>query len=795
MKNPVYWLLGLCLTLFFITPSHAQEKVTLSGYMKDASNGESMIGASVYVKELKGGTTTNVYGFYSITLPKGTYNVTYSYVGYSPKTEQITLNANLTKSIELGAATTQMQEVIVSAERKERQENVTSTQMSVNKMEMKTIKQIPAVFGEVDVIRAVQLLPGVTTVGEGATGFNVRGGSVDHNLILLDEAPVYNSSHLMGFFSVFNPDAVKDLKLYKGGIPAAYGGRLASLLDIRMKEGNTKKTQVSGGIGTVMTRLSVEGPIKKDKISYVVAARRSYIDVLAKPFLKKDLAKSRLFFYDLSGKINYKIDDKNTVFVSGYAGRDVMRFGDEFQFNWGNATGTLRWNHIFNQKLFANFTTYYSNYDYSLGVPSGAQEFKWVSNIVNHSAKADFNYYITPDNTFNFGASAIRYTFKPGKVTGGGESIFTSQMLPNQQALEYAVYGSDEYKASARLSFHYGLRFSMFNYRGNKDTLFTYKTVVEGEEKPVDQKNLDYMGKYESVKLYNNFEPRFSINYALDERTSLKASYNRTAQYIHLISNSTAATPLDVWTPSTNNLKPQIADQVALGIFKNLGEDDDYETSAEVYYKTMQNQIDYINGAELLLNRNLEGQLLSGKGRAYGLELYVKKNTGKLTGWISYTLSRTERQVNGINNNEWYVSKFDRPHNLVVVGMYELNDKWSLSATFTYATGTPVTFPNSRYEIDGLIVAHNSNNSRNADRIPAYHRLDFGATRKANISKKYQGELVFSVYNVYARRNPFSISVQQKINNDKDASPYITEAHRISIFGSFIPSITYNFKF
>jgi hypothetical protein len=692
--------------------------------------------------------------------------------------------------------------VVISGARAEREANVKSMQMSVAKMDIKTIKSVPALFGEVDLVRAIQLLPGVSTVGEGAQGFNVRGGSIDHNLILMDEAPVYNSSHLLGFFSVFNPDAVKDVKLYKGGVPAAYGGRLASLLDVRLKEGNMKKYEVSGGIGTIMTRLTVEGPIAKDKASFIVSGRRSYIDVLARPFLKNNFNNSQIYFYDMSTKVNYRINDNNTIFASGYFGRDVLRFGEFFQFGWGNRTGTLRWNHIFNQKLFANFTILGSNYDYNLGVPSGPAEFDWVSNIISYAGKADFNYYLNTNNTLTFGASWTEFTFKPGKVTGGGSSIFDNFQLPNQRAAEHGIYISNEQTITQRLSLLYGVRLSNFNYLGNKEVVYTYKDTLTGRRKiPVDP-DFSFVGEYRSQVMYPNLEPRFSIKYELDENSSIKANYNRMAQYIHLISNTTAAAPTDVWTPSTRNIKPQLADQVALGYFRNIGVEKDIETSAEVFYKDMQNQIDYIDGASLLLNEKLEGELLNGRGRAYGLELYVKKNTGKLNGWISYTLSRTERQIAGINQGRWFVSRFDRTHNFVTVVSYNLNKKWDFSSTFNYGTGTPNTFPNSRIETGGLVYAYLADDARNNVRIPPYNRLDFAVTLKPlkNESRKFKEEWVFSLYNVYMRRNPFTVFFTQVEEADPDGGNFTnptfrTEARRISIIGSIIPAVTYNFKF
>ena len=770
------------------------ERHTLSGYLRDTSSGETLTGATVYIKEAKTGVAANNYGFYSISLPVGSYTVTYSYVGFATRTRTVDLSQNRTINMELPQLSVQTTEVVISGERAEREENVKSVQMSVQKLDIKTIKALPPLLGEVDIVRAVQLLPGVTTVGEGATGFNVRGGSVDHNLVLLDEAPVYNSSHLFGLFSVFNPDAVRDVKLYKGGIPAAYGGRLASLLDVRMKEGNNKRFEGNGGIGTIMSRFSFEGPIKKDKASFIIAGRRSYIDVLAKPFLSSAQKGSKFYFYDFSGKVNWKIDDKNTVYASGYLGRDVFGFGDAFFFNWGNATATTRWNHVFNQKLFANATLLYSDYNYELGSNQGVQGFSWKSKIKTVQGRYDLTHYIAPELTLSYGVSSILYTFVPGEAGGTGTSIFNELKLPNQRAFEHAAYAQAEHRVLPRLTLQYGLRISAMDYRGNGDTAYSYTAGAEGQRATVASTDLSGLGNYKTFKFYPNLEPRLAINYTLDEKSSIKASYMRTAQYIHLISNTTAASPLDVWTPSTQNIKPQLQDQVALGYFRNFGPESDWETSAEVFYKDLQNQIDYVDGAQLLLNRRLEGELLRGKGRAYGLELYIKRNTGRLTGFASFTLSKTERQVNGINFNNWYVSKFDRPVSFTITGSYELRPRLSISALFTYISGTPATFPVGKAEVGG--ISYPLVDGRNQTRISPYHRMDLSVIYKRPRRKRFNSEWVFAVYNVYSRRNAFSIYARQGGGfNGSFSEKAVTEMRRISVFGSFIPSITYNFSF
>ena len=781
----------LYLIIFLLSmPAFAQERFTINGYLKDVANGEGLIGATVQVKGQPVGVAANEYGFYSLTLPKGEYQLVYSYIGYEPINKAISLTHNQKLDMQLKSMDVLMQEVVVKADRSE--QNVNSLEMGVSRLDVKTIKAMPALLGEVDVIRSIQALPGVSTVGEGATGFNVRGGNIDQNLILLDEAMVYNSSHLMGFFSVFNPDAVKDVKLVKSGIPAQYGGRLSSLLDVRMKEGNAKRLALSGGIGTVSTRLTLESPIVKDKSSFIITGRRSYADLFLKLSGKEDLKNNQAYFYDLTAKINHTLGPKDKVFVSAYLGKDVLSLknvgGSDFRMNWGNKTATVRWNHLFTDRLFANFTGVYSDYDYAIGVPQGAQAFDWKSNIYNYSGKADFSYYLNANNTISFGGNVIHHKFTPGKVgLNGEESFINAFKLTERNALEYAAYLDNEQSLGKRLSLQYGMRISAFDYRGGL-TVYDYEGEPNQKKRPV---NPHTVKAGESVSTYINLEPRASIRYTLNENSSLKASYNRTAQYIHLISSSTAASPLDIWFPTTNTIKPETADQFALGYFRNLKENA-IEASIEGFYKTMTNQIDYRDGAQVLLNDHLEGDLLFGEGRAYGAEFYVKKNTGKLNGWVSYTLSRSERRIDGLSNSHWYAAKYDRRHMLSVVGIYNVTKRLSLSANFAYNTGVATTAPNARFEIDGMTVPYNTTGNRNAFRVPAYHRLDVAATLqgKRNSLHRWQGEWVFSVYNAYAHRNAFTVYFRQNETN-----PQQTEAVRLAILGTVLPSVTYNFKF
>ena len=782
------FLLPVIIFCFLCSGAGAQERATLSGYVKDGRNGEGLIGVSVFVREAGTGVATNAYGFYSITLPQGDYTVIYSYVGYSKAEEAVRLDKDLKKDVELKEASRELDEVVVSTTRED--ENVKSIEMSVNKVEMKTVKKMPALLGEVDLIKAIQLLPGVSTVGEGSSGFNVRGGDISQNLVLLDEAPVYNSSHLFGFFSIFNPDAVKDMKLIKGGIAPQYGGRISSILDVRMKEGNSKTREVAGGIGTIFSRLTYEQPFAAGKGSFIVAGRRSYLDVLAKPFLKKDLRGSKFYYYDLTTKVNYRLGDKDTFFASGYFGRDVFG-GGGFGFEWGNATATARWNHVFSNKLFMNLTGYYSNYDYSLrmGKETDSDAFKWNSKIISSSLKPDFTYYLSPNNQLTFGGQYIYYHARPAQAVAISEKERIDLSQDPRYADETALYIGNEQRLGERLSLQYGVRYSLFRSLG-PGTFYRYEEVEAGERKQPVVPGETY-GKGKVVKQYGNWEPRFSMNIGVTPTASVKASYNRTAQYLHLLSNTAASTPLDVWTLSSLNIKPQLADQVALGWFQNF-RNNAYDFSVEVYYKDLQNQLDYVPNSELLLNPFVEGDLLPGKGRAYGAEFYVKKNKGKLTGWISYTLSRTERKVGTINNNDWFPTRFDKPHNASLVAIYDLSDRLSLSGNFVIASGTPATYATNRFEFNDWALADNYYNARNNNRIGTYHRLDLAATLKLKkkLFKAGEQELVFSVYNVYNRRNPFSVF--GRINEENALK---TEAIRYAVMGSIIPALTYNFKF
>ncbi len=766
-----------------VSTLYGQAEVTLSGYLRDSSNGEALIGANVYVPELETGLATNVYGFYSLSLPPGTYTVKFSYLGFESQTREIELQRNTTLNVELVPEGVQIDEVVVVAEQANR--NVTDIEMSVEKLNVATIKMMPQVLGEVDLVRSILLLPGVSTVGEGATGFNVRGGGADQNLILLDEAIVYNSSHLFGLFSVFNADAVKDVQLYKGGIPARYGGRLSSVLDVRQREGNNKNFAMSGGVGLISSRLTLEGPLQKDKSSYIVSGRSSYGHLFLK--FVPDLADNVVYFYDLNAKVNYTINDRNRIFLSGYFGKDVFNFGDDFTSNWGNATGTLRWNHLFNEKLFSNFTLVASDYGYAFGVPEGTNAFEWNAKIISYQAKADFSYFLNPGLELDFGLNATYYRFHPGLARGIGEESFFNEIdIPHKYAFEPAAFVSLEQKVSDRLTLQYGLRFASFLNTGRGE-VYEYEDGIPTDEDAII--DTAYYGPGEVIRDFHGLEPRFSANYVFNPENSVKLSYNRMQQFIHLVSNTTSATPIDIWTPSGPYVDPAIVDQVAIGYFRNFG-DNAYEASVEAYYKRFQNLLDYKDGAELLLNETLETELLQGDGRAYGLEFIVRKNQGRLTGWVSYTLSRSERQIEGINNGEYYPSNYDKLHDLTLVGSWAINPKLTLSGNFAFMSGRPITYPEARYNFEGVVIPVYEN--RNGARTPVYHRLDLALNWKPNKNpdKRWKGEWVFGVYNLYGRRNPYSIFFRQNEDN-----PQMTEAVRLSVFGAPLPYVTYNFKF
>ncbi len=752
------------------------QKYTLSGNITDAATGEELIGATVAVKGASTGAATNAYGFYSLTLPEGEYTIIAQFIGYTAEEITINLDRNLKQNFALSEQAQMLEAAVVEAER--RDQNVTSTQMGVERMDIKEINAVPVLFGEKDLVKTIQLMPGVKTTGEGSTGFFVRGGGADQNLILLDEATVYNASHLLGFFSVFNSDALKDVTLYKGSQPAPYGGRLSSVLDIKMRDGNNRKFGAEGGIGLISSRLSVEGPIVKERGSFIVSGRRTYADMFLQLSNEAALNESQLYFYDLNLKANYKINDKHRIYVSGYFGRDVLGFRDLFGLEWGNSTGTVRWNYLINDKLFSNTSLIVSSYDYKIGLNLLGTNIDIFSSIDDINLKQDFQYYASSRSTFSFGFNAIHHTIVPGVVQLRSEAGLGGIALPTQRSLENAAYVSHEYKASELLSFEYGLRLSTFTPLGPGE-FFSYNATG-------DVTDTTRIASGESLLTYVNLEPRFAVNYLLTEVSSIKAGYSRNAQNLHLLQNVTSGSPTDLWIPSSNNVRPQLSDQFSIGYFRNFKKNT-YEFSAETYYKALQNQIDYKDGAELNFNASVESELLFGDGRAYGIEFYLKKKTGRLTGWISYTLSRIENKVEGINNGEYYPAIQDRTHDFNIVALYEINPKLQLSASWVYFTGNAVTFPSGKYIMNGQVV--NYFTERNGYRMPDFHRLDIGVNWIRKRTEKFESSWNFSLYNAYGRENAFAINFEP----DPD-DPNRTQAVQIALF-RWIPSATYNFKF
>ncbi|WPR70369.1 TonB-dependent receptor [Flavobacterium sp. NG2] len=782
----------LTLLFFLSLVSHAQ-KVTISGTIKDIKTTETLIGVNVYIDELKTGTNTNEYGFYSLTVPTGDYTLRMSYVGFKTIEVKINLSQSIKKDFSLDENENSLNEVIVTNDKKKSE--IKSTEMSVNKLSIQTIKKIPVILGEVDIIKSILQLPGVTNAGEGQSGFNVRGGSTDQNLILLDEATVYNSSHLFGFFSVFNADAIKDLKLYKGGIPSRFGGRLSSVLDIYQKEGNKEEYRYSGGIGIISSRLLAEGPLSKGNGSFLVAGRASYGHL----FLKLSDNKNSASFYDLNTKLNYRINDQNKLFLSGYFGRDAFDLNGIFVNTYGNSFMNLRWNHLFSDKLFSNLSLIYSDYYY--GLDFNLLGFNWDSGIQNYNLKYDFKHYLGNATKLTYGINSQYYKFNPGTINPTtADSGINKKQLDKKFAIETALYFDVDQEISNKISVNYGLRYSTFYrlgkqelniYQNNQAVLFNPEFNIYEKATPIGTKNY---GKNETIADFNNLEPRLAISYAINDEQSIKASYNRMAQYLHLISNTQSPTPLDIWAPSDDFFKPQLLDQFALGYFKNFN-NDRYSLEIETFYKKIKNRVDYIDGAELIANNNVEQLILNGNGRSYGLEFMLKKNTGKFNGWVSYTLSRAEQQTpgrtateTGINDGKWYKSGFDKLHNLSITSTYLLNNKWSFGSVFSLQSGQPVTYPNGQYEYGGIIIPSFGN--RNEERLPTYHHLDLSATYtpKPNKQKGWQGEWIFSIYNVYNRQNAASINFRQNVDTG------INEAVKFSIFGA-VPGITYNFKF
>lgn len=754
----------------------AQKTYTVNGIVRNSSTGETLIGASVKISgSSQLGTSTNSYGFYSLNLPEGSYKFEVSYVGYTTFVKDLTINTNNKQDFNLVEANN-LSEVVISVVR--RNENVIKAQMGVEKLNVKDIQNVPVLFGEKDILKTLQLLPGIKSAGEGNSGFYVRGGATDQNLILLDEAPVYNASHLLGFFSTFNSDAIKDVTVYKGGMPAQYGGRLSSVLDVRMNDGNKKETTFEGGVGLISSRLKIEGPFVKDKSSFMISGRRTYADAFLALAPDTSLRGNVLYFYDLNAKANYQINDKNTIYLSGYFGRDKLGINNTFGFNWGNATGTLRWNHLFSNRLFSNTSIIVSKYDYTIENLLSGSEFKVNSSISDFNIKQDFSFALNNKHDLKFGFDAIHHTIAPGQISSPSSSSVNEIKIENRKGVELAAYISDQYNLSDKIKLIYGLRLSSFSLLGGGN----FKTYdVDGFET-----SAKYYRSNEIVKSYFNLEPRISASFQLSDSKSIKTSYTRNVQNLHLMSNSTATSPTDLYIMNSLNTKPELADQFSLGYFNNF-KDNAYEFSVETYYKRMQNQIEYRNGTDLRGNQNVEADLVYGRGRAYGMEFFFKKKYGKFNGWIGYTISKTERQFDLINDGNWFTARQDRPHDISVVGIYKTGKRWIFSSTFVYSSGNAVTFPIAKYNLDGTTVFYYG--ERNGNRTPDFHRLDVSATLEGKPNKKFKSSWNFGIYNLYNRKNPFSIEFKDNPDNTTQ-----TQAVQTSLFG-IIPSVTWNFKF
>ncbi|OEK04789.1 TonB-dependent receptor [Roseivirga misakiensis] len=780
-------LICLMCVLFIFNESRAQDKFTLNGYVRDASSGEELIGVTVLIKETGGGVNTNAYGFYSITLPEGNYTIEYRYIGFQRKSEKVQLNKDVSLNINLEEETVELSEVVVTAEREDA--NVTNIQMSRNEVNIEQLKKLPALFGEPDVIKTIQMLPGVVSAGEGTSSFFVRGGSADQNLILIDEAPVYDPSHLFGLFSVFNADVIKDSELYKGGIPSRFGGRLSSILEVRTKDGNNKEFGGEAGIGLLASSVMLEGPIKKEESSFIVSARRSYVDLALRAANQKNL----VYFYDVNAKVNWRANNKNRFFLALYSGRDDFNFDGNFGFDWGNRTATFRWNHLFNDRLFSNTSFIASSFDYGLGSTEQSDGFQWDSNLQEYSLKQDLNYFFNPKLTLDFGYHLTYRKFAPGKIVPSEESIFKETELQEEFALDHAAYFGLQHQISEKLTFEYGARLSIFQNIG-ENTVYTYFDKLDNVN-PIRIDSVKY-GSFENIKTYVNLEPRFSARLLLNNNSSLKASYNRMVQNTHLISSGTVPLPFNTWAPSSTYLKPQTADQVAIGYFKNFG-GNAYEFSVESFYKDIQNVTDFADNAQIFFNQDLSTEFRQGTSEAYGLELMLQKNKGKLTGFVAYTLSRVTRNVEGVNLNRTFVANHDRRHNLNVIGTYDFSDKWTFGGSFTYGTGRPITLPSGSYEFsDGQIA--DVITERNGFRLPNFHRVDLSATLvpQKNKDRKYETSWVFSLYNVYSRKNPFSIYTRVRLDDDDNVIGDGTEKEaRLIYLFPILPSVTFNIKF
>lgn len=787
MRHLKYLLIVLFIYCSIII--NAQNKFTISGYVKDSNSGEALIGANVYVKQLFKGSSTNTYGFYTLTLPMGTYDFTISYIGYNDISKNIILNKDQKLNITLEEKVITTETVVIKAQKAEK--NVQSTETGRVEIPIEKIKVLPAVFGEVDILKTIQLTPGVKSAGEGNTGFYVRGGGPDQNLIILDEAVVYNASHLLGFFSVFNADAINNMELIKSGMPANYGGRLASVLDITMKEGNDKKYQVEGGLGLISSRLTIQGPIIKEKSSFIISGRRTYADLLIKPFISEDSQYKGLgyYFYDINAKINYRFSDKDRLFLSGYYGKDDFALTSvdaklSNTIKWGNATASLRWNHLFSNKLFMNTTLVFTNYAFELGASQAIYNFVLYSGIRDYNAKMDFTYIPSMRHNIKFGANYTYHIFTPNNATASSQGVKLD--LGKEVQLfshEGAIYINDDFELNNYIKINVGLRYSHFQQVGPFD-----RYIKNSLNQTTD--TIHY-GKNKSVVAYNRVEPRLSARFTLDKKSSIKISFTTNYQYIHLASTTGLTLPTDVWVPSSDIVKPLLGIQASIGYYRNFF-DNMFETSIEGYYKYMNNLIEYREGAvpEDNIKNNTDNNFVFGKGDSYGGELFIKKQSGKITGWIGYTLSWTNRKFAEINGGKTFPAKYDRRHDVSIIISYEITRRWTTSLVWVYSTGDAMTLPVSRYFIDGNIV--NEYSDRNSFRMPAYHRLDLSVNFIVKKTKKFESSLNVSVYNAYSRSNPYYIYYD--ISGSVEEKNMTITAKQVSLF-PIIPSLTWNFKF
>lgn len=767
--------LYLFLLLFIPFSCIIAQSYTIKGQITDGKTDESLIGVPIGIKDMTGkGTTTNGNGDYNISLSKGEYTLIIKYVGYDDKEVKIKLDKNITKNIKLDRGAINLDEVVVSTTKADN--NVTSAKTGVQTITAREINLLPVLMGERDVIKVMQLMPGVKAASEGGSGFYVRGGTADQNLILLDDVPVYNASHLMGFFSTFNPDAVRDATLYKGAMPAQYGERLASILDVQTRNGDTQEYHVNGGIGLISSKLSVEGPIKKGKSSFIISGRRTYADAIARLSGAESAKNTTLYFYDLNFKANFVLSNKDRLTFSGYWGKDKLGLDKVVDTDWGNLLGSIKWNREINKKWLSATTLMYNQYSYNVNLDMNIS--LNISSIIrDYSFKQEFQYQSSEKSTWKFGLNSTHHDIAPGKYNFD-DSKGDSRKMKSRYSWENGIYATNTLSVSDRFEIIYGLRLSSFSALGKGDyyTLDDNNVVID----TISYKS----GKF--VKTYFNLEPRISMMYKLNDISSIKAAYARTTQSMHLLSMSTFGSPYDRWISSSNNIKPQIADQYTIGYFRNFS-NNMFEFSSEVYYKNLKNQIDLKDNATFDRNDDIESEVLTGKGRAYGIELMLKKQTGRLTGWVSYTLSKSERQIDGINGDKWYNAVQDRTHDISIVGIYALSPKWNLSAAWVFYTGNAVTYPSGKYVVDGQLVPYYT--ERNGYRAPDYHRLDLGATCLLKKTKKYESELSFSLYNAYGRENTYMIDFRANDDDNTKATAY-----QYSLF-RFVPSISWNFKF